>query len=196
MPFPELPQFILPPYPALGWNDIPPPPPPADQPDIGDNNWGNDVWENAVDLQEEEVAEQESMVLDQSDDQSVSVEQQNHQQNFVLVHDVEQLAMPKVGQPVMLNEGQPAVEEQNHIQNQVAQLENAPIYNPNEWAMVVYQPAVTAMEEEHPLVIDTDSSASEVIFGPELPPELAFRRSFEAILDCNIIYVGAAIFSQ
>ena len=27
VPFPDMPPFILPPYPALGWNDVPPPPP-------------------------------------------------------------------------------------------------------------------------------------------------------------------------
>ena len=42
VPFPELPPFVLPPYPAMGWNDVPPPPP--EQPHMGDNNWGNDVW--------------------------------------------------------------------------------------------------------------------------------------------------------
>ena len=87
VPFPELPPFILPPYPAMGWNDVPPPPP--EHPDIGDNNWGNEAWGDDEDIAQDNVeVEQQSMVLDLSDDFSVSVDQAI-QPNFVLVFDVE-----------------------------------------------------------------------------------------------------------
>ena len=63
------------------------------------------------------------MVLDLSNDFSVSVEQAI-QPNFVLVLDVEQNAEPPAGQE------QPLVEE--------------PVYNPEDWAMVVYNPPPAA----------------------------------------------------
>lgn len=102
VPFPELPPFILPPYPVMGWNDVPPPPP--EHPDMGDNNWGNAVWGEDDEVAQYDVeVEPQSMVLDLYDDLSVSVEQHT-QPNFVLVFDVEQQAEPEVGheQPVVV----------------------------------------------------------------------------------------------
>ena len=110
VPFPELPPFILPPYPAMGWNDVPPPPP--EHPDMGDNNWGNAAWGEDEEIAQDNVeVEQQSIVLDISDDFSVSVEQAI-QPNFVLDFDLEQNAEPPAGQE------QPVVEE--------------PVYNPQD----------------------------------------------------------------
>ena len=62
VPFPELPPFILPPYAALGWNDVPPPPPEPAVNDVEDNNWG--AWDEPVD--QPVPQDQESMVIDDS----------------------------------------------------------------------------------------------------------------------------------
>ena len=55
VPFPELPPFILPPYSChpMGWNDVPPPPP--EQPDMGDNNWGKVVWGEEDEVVQDDV---------------------------------------------------------------------------------------------------------------------------------------------
>ena len=179
VPFPDLPQFILPNYPALGWNEVPPPPP--EQPDMGDNNWGNAVWGEDEQVQNDVQVEQESMVLDNSEDHSLSVEQ-HIQPNFVLIDDVDQPVEPAVGLE------QPVVE--NNI---------APVYNPEDWALVVYQPPAhhpeTSLEESAELEMvmavplpATVVTAAKVMFGPELPPEMIFRRNFEAILHSDFCY--------
>lgn len=46
----------------------------------------------------------------------------------------------------------------------------------HEWAMVVYQPPVT----HEPI-------SKGVVFGPPLPPELIFKRSFETLMERAVI---------
>ena len=64
IPFLELPPFNLPPFPALGWNAVPPPPLEPVINGVGDDNWGN--WNEPVDPEEQPSQDQESMVVDLS----------------------------------------------------------------------------------------------------------------------------------
>ena len=57
-----MPPFILPPFPALGWNDVPPPPPEPAHNEVHEDNWGN--WDEPA--AEPVVEDQESMVLNAS----------------------------------------------------------------------------------------------------------------------------------
>lgn len=65
---PEEHNFVLRPYPAIGWNNLPPIPPPAHD-HVENDNWGNAIWgeEDNVQLAEDIplVQDQESMVIDQ-----------------------------------------------------------------------------------------------------------------------------------
>lgn len=65
-------NFVLPPYPALGWNDVPPVPPPmpnhADPDNWGHVHWGDDEQEqqgNQQNVDDLPMQDQESMVIDQ-----------------------------------------------------------------------------------------------------------------------------------
>ena len=155
VPFPEMPPFILPPFPALGWNDVPPPPPaPAhDQED----NWGN--WdEPAV---EPVVEDQESMVFNDSAQQSSTQPSSDVQ-----------LQEP----PAVNLVGGTATETRSDPKNIAKDVEDA-----SNWAIVVYQPPV----------IDVVALAQPVIkvpFGPPLPPEMIWRRSFENLLNALVVF--------
>lgn len=153
VPFLELPQFVLPPYPTLGWNE----PPPLEQPAMGDNNWDNAVWGEEEEVQNEAEVEQESM-------------------------------------PVVTAAGheQPVAVDNNIV----------PDYNPDDWALVVYKPNPPATENGPYMdanfvveeVIDAqqlfvpDGNTAKVVFGPELPLDMIFRRNFETILHTDICY--------
>ncbi|XBH85653.1 hypothetical protein VPH35_073513 [Triticum aestivum] len=140
VPFPEMPPFNLPAFPALGWNAVPPPPPVDNA--VADDNWGN--WDDDVDP--EPVQDQESMVVDLSAQPSSDTD----------------TPVPPV---VVLDDEQP----------------EAPVLNEDfasdQWAMVVYQPPVVTEEFAMPAVP----------YGPPLPPELIWRRSFEALFQAPMV---------
>ena len=70
----------------------------------------------------------------------------------------------------------------------------APVYNPDDWALVVYQPPASQlqiqpfMEDSTVLEVVSDVCAAKVVFGPELTPEMIFIRNFEAILHSEICF--------
>nr|XP_020149932.1 uncharacterized protein LOC109735140 [Aegilops tauschii subsp. strangulata] len=84
-----MPPFILPPYPALGWNDVPPPPPEPAHNDVHDGNWGH--WdEPAVEpAYEPAVQDQESMVFNHSAQPSSDMQQQVPPAPFILIDEAE-----------------------------------------------------------------------------------------------------------
>ncbi|XBH87214.1 hypothetical protein VPH35_074719 [Triticum aestivum] len=59
--------FALPPYPALGWNDVSPPPPPVDVNQGGGWGWDDDAQAPADDPANAEAPDQESIVINQQD---------------------------------------------------------------------------------------------------------------------------------
>ena len=149
VPFPELPPFFLPPYPALGWNDVPPPPLEPAVNDVEDNNWG--AWNEPVD--QPVPQDQESMVIDDSAQPSSNVVQQNH-------------VIPVVSSDEELPEADNVLldDDINDVRN---------------WAIVVYQPPLIVPEVELPAAVP---------FGPPLPPEMVWRRSFENLLQAPVVY--------
>ena len=73
------------------------------------------------------------------------------------------------------------IEEEEH-ENQEDQLEVAPdLVDVGNWAIVVYQPPmIEATVLDQPVVT--------VPFGPPLPPEMIWKRSFENLLDAPIVF--------
>ncbi|KAM3385876.1 hypothetical protein ACQJBY_009519 [Aegilops geniculata] len=153
VPFPEMPPFILPPFQALGWNNVPPPSPEPAHNEVHEDNWGN--WDEPV--AEPAVEDQESMVLDASAQPSSDVQQQVSPAPIILIDGAE---------PV----------NQNDLMEIAPDLEDA-----SNWAIVVYQPPVIEVQ-------DLDQPAIKVPFGPPLPPEMIWRRSFENLLNAPIVF--------
>nr|XP_020201023.1 WAS/WASL-interacting protein family member 1-like [Aegilops tauschii subsp. strangulata] len=153
VPFPEMPPFILPPFPALGWNDVPPPPPEPAHNEVDEDNWGN--WE------EPGVEDQESVVLNGSAQPSSA-----HQSSE---------AQPQVPPaPIVLIDGAPPANLNDRMA--APDLEDA-----NNWAIVVYQPPPFDVRTlEQPVVL--------IPFGPPLPPEMIWRRSFENLLNAPMVF--------
>ena len=144
VPFPELPPFNLPAYPALGWNAVPPPPPEPVIIEVAEDNWGN----GQDNVEPEPVQDQESMVVDLSAQPSSATDQDP---------------------PVIV------------VEDDLSEAPVLPLVNEdaaNNWAIVVYQPP--AVREE--IVLPA------MPFGPPLPPELVWRRSFESLLQAPVVF--------
>lgn len=144
-------NFVLPPYTALGWNENPiAPPPPADQ-----QGWGNAVWGEDDEVQQQDQVppeqDQQSMVLDNSG----IFESDSHGS---------------------MNHGDPdaVIDVDMHVN-----LEEANVEDYNNLAIVPYVPPV--LQPVQPVV-----ALPAVPFGPPLPPEMIWRRSFETLIDAGI----------
>jgi hypothetical protein len=139
---PDVHNFVLPPYPALGWNDLPPIPPPV--PDhVDHDNWGHDHWgdvaEQHVEQKDENnqpVQDQESMVIDQP----------------IFLDSEVQMNAPVIVEVVVPQQ-----------------------FDANAWAIVPYQPPLIQFDR---IIV----GAVRVVYGLVLPPELAWRRTFETLL--------------
>ena len=57
--------------------------------------------------------------------------------------------------------------------------ENGPVMDGN---------LVVEKDTDNPLLIAPDVTIAKVVFGPELPPELAFRRNFETFLQSDVSF--------
>ena len=143
VPFPEMPPFNLPAFPALGWNAVPPAPVVNE---IADDNWGN--WDDNV--APDPVQDQESMVVDLSAQPSSAAD----------AH------VPPV---VVLDDEQPEAPVTPPFNEEFA---------PDHWAIVVYQPPVIREEFVMPAVP----------YGPPLPPDMIWRRSFESLLQAPMVF--------
>ena len=144
VPFPELPPFNLPAYPALGWNAVPPPPPEPVINEVAEDNWGN--WQDNV--EPEPVQDQESMVVDLSAQPSSAADQDP---------------------PVIV------------VEDDLSEAPVVPLVNEdaaNNWAIVVYQPPTVREEIALPVIP----------FGPPLPPDMIWRRSFESLLQAPVAF--------
>ena len=148
VPFPEMPPFNLPAFPALGWNAVPPPPPAPLVNEMADDNWGN--WDDNV--APDPVQDQESMVVDLSAQPSSAADAQ----------------VPHVA-VVILDDDQPKAPVPPPINEEIA---------PGHWAIVVYQPPVIRDEFVLPVVP----------YGPPLPPDMIWRRSFESLLQAPMVF--------
>nr|XP_020160228.1 proline-rich protein 36-like [Aegilops tauschii subsp. strangulata] len=158
VPFPEMPPFILPPFPALGWNDVPPPPPEPAHNEVHEDNWGN--WEEPTAVPA--VDDQESVVLNASAQPS-----SDHQSSE---------AQPQVPPaPIVLIDGAPQ-------DNLYDLMEIAPdLEDASNWAIVVYQPPPFDVQALDPPVV-------KIPFGPPLPPEMIWRCSFENLLNAPLMF--------
>lgn len=160
--------FALPPFPALGWNDVPlpPSPPPMDDQNVG-GGWGWPAMDD-FEVQQEQVAvqDQESMVVNEqvfsdSADQSVTQEDGHGENN-----DLQQLEVQDV-----------QVQEVSHIDD-------------NALAIVPYQQPVLQQA-------DIIVGMAKVVYGPPLPPELAWKRTFETLLaHCSVSEVPRGVSLQ
>ncbi|XBI55160.1 hypothetical protein VPH35_037037 [Triticum aestivum] len=176
-------NFVLPPYPAIGWNDLPPIPPPADD-HVADDNWGNAVWgdeDNEHHANEQQpVQDQESMVIDQpalsdSDahlDVPENVLQPVPGDDFVAPPvDVPEnvLQAPEIDDAAPL-----VVVPELDLLPAPENVDEAPLAV-NDWAIVPYHPPLIQFERIFVGVV-------KVVFGPVLPPELAWKRTFDSLL--------------
>ena len=192
--------FALPPYPALGWNDVPPPPPPMD--DNQGDGWGwhaNEQDAQEVPVQVELAPDQESMVINQqefSGSVSQSVEEVQADPmlpNVAIVQDPAVIVQvpddigdnaldaqldivpvePVLGQGDLQIGIQPAVD----VDENVIQIDAPPI-DPDALAIVPFQPS------------DLVVGRVQVVYGPPLPPEMAWRRTFDTLLGrCTTLQV-------
>ncbi|KAE8803383.1 hypothetical protein D1007_20733 [Hordeum vulgare] len=159
--------FALPPYPALGWNDVPPPPPmlePLVQPD--DGGWG---WQPEVPEAEPAAPEQDqaSVVIDQptSSDSVQEIVVVDPQQD-----DVEATA-DAPGNVATADHAPP--NEDNASEEEDAAEEAPEEFNPP--AIVPYRQPIFRPAN---LMI----GAVRVAYGPPLLPVVSWTRSFEALM--------------
>ncbi|XBI27174.1 hypothetical protein VPH35_051698 [Triticum aestivum] len=197
--------FALPPYPALGWNDVPPPPHPMDDNQGGGWGWhANEQNAQEVPVQVELAPDQESMVINQQDFSGSISQSVSQVPDDPIVHDVEIVQGPAVIVQVPVDIGnvaldaqldvapvelvlvggdlqigiQPAVDvDENFIQMHEA------LVDPDALAIVPYQPPVLLQQN---LVV----GRVHVAYGPPLPPEMAWRRTFGTLLGrCSTLQV-------
>uniref|UniRef100_A0A8I6XKH5 Uncharacterized protein n=1 Tax=Hordeum vulgare subsp. vulgare TaxID=112509 RepID=A0A8I6XKH5_HORVV len=176
--------YAVPPYPALGWNAVPPPPPePEPQAQVG-GGWG---WEPEAPEPEPQpgarVQDQESMVIDQPTS-SDSVQELMVLDPQPAAADDDAVDMPIV-QPAADEAAAPEAAPPNGVAATAAdivvdeepveatQAEEAPVFNP--LAIVPYNRPV--MQQSNLVV-----GAARVFYGPPLPPVLSWARSFESLM--------------
>ena len=123
-----------------------------------EDNWGN--WDEPA--AEPAVEDQESMVLNASAQPSSA-----HQSSE---------AQPQVPPaPIVLIDGAPQ-------DNLYDLMEIAPdLEDASNWAIVVYQPPPFDVQALDPPVV-------KIPFGPPLPPEMIWRRSFENLLNAPLMF--------
>ena len=202
--------FALPPYPALGWNDVPPPPPPVDVNQGGGWGWDDDAQAPADDAANAEVPDQESIVINQQDfsgsvnqsDSSIppappeivhldAVEVEDHPP--VVVAEPDQLH-PVIA-PLDAGDLMPGLEVApgDDLQPPEALLGNdiqnaAMPADPDAWAIVPYQQPIVSRQ-------DLFAGRLNVVYGPPLPPEMAWKRTFDTLLGrCSTMHVPKQVF--
>ncbi|XBI89508.1 hypothetical protein VPH35_027303 [Triticum aestivum] len=197
--------FALPPYPALGWNDVPPPPPPMDNNQGGGWGWhANEQDAQEVPVQVELAPDQESMVINQQDFSGSVSQSVSQVQDDPILHDVEIVQGPAVIVQVPVDIGNVALDAQLDVapvepvlvggdlqigiqpavdvDENVIQMHEA-LVDPDALAIVPYQPPVLLQQN---LVV----GRVHVVYGPPLPPEMAWRRTFDTLLGrCSTLQV-------
>lgn len=158
--------WALPPYPALGWNDVPPPPPDnVQQPPEAQEGWGQQ-WEDHDDQpappEVPPVQDQNSMILNPSlglDSSSQHVDGAAIGQNALLQHQAD-------GPPAQINVG-PHEEVIGPMGEQPAQ-PLVPFVGPN-------LPVRQLQDTLHIGMI-------RVVMGPVLPPIMYWSKTFVSIM--------------
>uniref|UniRef100_A0A8I6X5X8 Uncharacterized protein n=1 Tax=Hordeum vulgare subsp. vulgare TaxID=112509 RepID=A0A8I6X5X8_HORVV len=176
--------FALPPYPALGWNAVPPPPQePEPQAPVG-GGWG---WEPEAPEPEPQpdapLQDQESMVIDQPTS-SDSVQELVVLDPQPAAADDDIVDMPIV-QPAADEAAAPEAAPPNGADAAAADIvvdkepveadhaEEAPVFNP-----LVIVPYNRLVMQQSNLVV----GAARVFYGPPLPHVLSWARSFESLM--------------
>uniref|UniRef100_A0A8I6X248 Uncharacterized protein n=1 Tax=Hordeum vulgare subsp. vulgare TaxID=112509 RepID=A0A8I6X248_HORVV len=176
--------FAVPPYPALGWNAVPPPPPKPEPeaPVVG--GWG---WEPEAPEPEPQpdapTQDQESMVIDQPTS-SDSVQELVVLDPQPAAADTDVVDMPVVQpaadeaaapDPTPPNGGDATTVDNAKDDEPVEadHAEEAPVFHP--LAIVPYQ---QPLMQQTNLVV----GAARVFYGPPLPPVISWARSFESLM--------------